>query len=51
MFLNDVEKDKKQGDPDAAAAGAKVLQYYLEFSRDAKKNKKVIGGADLRGQK
>ena len=44
VFLNEVESDKKQGDPDAAAAGAKVLQYYLEFSRDAKKNKKVIRG-------
>ena len=40
-FLNEVEKDKKLGDTEAAASGAKVLRYYLEFSRDAKKNQKV----------
>ena len=40
-FLNEVERDKKLGDTEAAASGAKVLRYYLEFSRDAKKNQKV----------
>ena len=47
-FLNEVEKDKKLGDTEAAASGAKVLRYYLEFSRDAKKNKKVIGALTSR---
>ena len=40
-FLKEVERDKKQGDTEAASAGARVLRYYLEFSRDAKKIQKV----------
>ena len=40
-FLKHVERDKKKGDPDAASAGARVLRYYLEFSRDAKAIQKV----------
>ena len=40
-FLKEVERDKNQGDTEAASAGARVLKYYLEFSRDAKKIQKV----------
>ncbi len=42
VFLKEVEADKRNGDEEAAADGAKVLRFFQEFSRDGSRNKKEV---------
>ena len=42
LLLKQVANDREQGDREAAEAGARVLKFFHEFSRDGSQNKKAL---------